>query len=363
MKKILSIMFDYRERCEMDFDEALEEQGMTVDTEVRRILTKELEGGHRYHPLIGALYDVLNEFCMRGGKRLAAGTTLATYEGYSGRLDDSIVRVAAGVELYRHAILVHDDLVDRDDMRRGGETVHRMLELSMDPRFGEGAAVFTGDILFSISLRAMMGSGFDADDMIRVVDLMTREYQEVNESQVLDLAFEFKRPDWGEWEIMASRRAASLFRATMLVGAILGGAPAEDIELLRRAGEHIGFAFDIQDDIIVTFATKEQDGRDPCGDIRGGKKPLHIVLTIEKDPEFESLLTRISTDEMELDIDHIRERVRKCGALEEAKAISRAHSEDAREAIGCTSMSDGAKEFFISLIKYIEDSLEWYRIE
>jgi len=345
----------------MGFEEVLDKRGNLVENELGRFLAEELERGHRYHPMIGALYDSLDEYCARGGKRLAACSTMMTYEGYSGRLDDRILRVACGVELFRHSILVHDDLVDRDEMRRGGETIHRMLVFNMDRRFGEGAAIFTGDIVFSMALRAIIRSGFDPEDVMEVMDLITGKYQEVNESQVLDLAFEYIRPDWGEWEIMASRRAASLFRATMLTGAMLGNAPGEDLDALARAGEHIGFAFDIQDDIIDTFASRDQYGRDPCGDISKGKKPLHIVLAMERDQEFGGLVEGIVSGERKLDPDEVRDRIESSGALDEAKAVSRSHARSAREEIDSTSMGADSKEFFLSLIDFVDESLDWYR--
>jgi geranylgeranyl diphosphate synthase type II len=85
----------------------------------------------------------------------------------------------------------------------------------------------------------------------------------VNESQVLDLLFEYKTPDVNEWYVMASKRAASLFKASLLVGAVLADASEKDLRLLGEAAEHIGYCFDIQDDIIDTFASEEQYGRRP----------------------------------------------------------------------------------------------------
>jgi geranylgeranyl diphosphate synthase type I len=344
----------------MSFEEVLDEQSRIVEIELRRFLGEERGKGHGYHRLIGQLYDAIGEYSTRGGKRLAACSTLVAYEGYTGHIDDRIVKVACGVEVYRHCILVHDDLVDRDDTRRGGGTLHMMMIGEMDYRFGQGTAVFAGDILSSMAVRPIIRSGFEAEKILEVLDMITTEYQEVNESQILDLMFEYTSPDRMEWEIMASKRAASLFRATLLAGAILGEAPAEDLGLLREAGEHIGFAFDIQDDIIDTFASEEQYGRVPCGDVHKGKKPLHIVLAMERDDEFAQLMIQAHRREGGLDVEGIRHIIVESGALEEAKDISRQHADIAKERIMATSMGYQSKDFFISFIDFVKESLDWY---
>jgi len=343
----------------MSFEEVLDEQGRVVEIELKRFLGEERFRGHRYHRLIGQLYDAIEEYSTRAGKRLAACSTLVTYEGYTGHIDDRIVKVACGVELYRHCILVHDDLVDKDETRRGGGTLHVMMVGEMDNRFGEGTAIFAGDILNSLALKPIIHSGFEAESILEVVDMITTEYQEVNESQILDLMFEYTSPDMREWEVMASKRAASLFRATLLAGAILGKAPAEDLILLREAGEHIGFAFDIQDDIIDTFASEEQYGRVPCGDIHKGKKPLHIVLAMERDDRFAQLMIQ-SRGREDFDVDEVRGRIIESGALEAAKEISRQHADIAMERIMATDMGDQSKDFFISFIDFVKESLDWY---
>jgi geranylgeranyl diphosphate synthase type I len=345
----------------MGFDEELDKYGKSVEDQLRKHLSLAAAHGERYHPLIGRLYNSIEEYTMRKGKKLAAASTLVTYEGYSGAVDERILRIACGVEIYRQAILVHDDLVDADIVRRGGGTLHRLMEEGYDERFGAGSSIFSGNILFSMALNAMMSSGFSPQKLVKASSMLLSEYQNVNESQILDLMFEYKSPDVREWEVMASKRAATLFRATLGIGAILGGANEQDLACLAEAGEHIGYAFDIQDDIIDTFASEEQYGRPPCTDVLKGKKPLHIILALDRDKRFASALADIRAGKRAVDVEFIRRTVRDSGALDEARKISKEHAEIGRRTILETGMSAGAKKFFHSLIDYVEDSLDWYK--
>ncbi|MEM2936729.1 MAG: polyprenyl synthetase family protein [Candidatus Bathyarchaeia archaeon] len=186
----------------------------------------------------------------------------------------------------------------------------------------------------------------------------------VNESQILDLLFEYKEPDVGEWYRMASRRAASLFRITILTGAILGNAPENDLQLLGETAVHVGYSFDIQDDIIDTFASREQYGRIPGGDMARGKKPLHMVYTLKlaDQRQLETLKKIINKRWVsQRNLEEVRAIIRECGALEAAKEESRKHAERAKALIAQTGLSVETKGFFSSLISYIEESLDWYK--
>ena len=161
---------------------------------------------------------------------------------------------------------------------------------------------------------------------------------------------------------MASKRAASLFRTSLLTGSVLASAPEKDYRILEDAGRHIGYAFDIQDDIIDTFASKDQYGRVPCGDVTKRKKPLHLILALEKDEN--GRLAKIMESGNKItddDIKDIQNLIRDCGALEEAKSISRNHAMEAARLIPETDMSEEAKDFFVSFISYVAESLEWYK--
>jgi len=174
------------------------------------------------------------------------------------------------------------------------------------------------------------------------------------------MLFEYKDPDVKEWEVMAGSRAASLFKASMLVGARLASSPEKDLELLLNAARHIGFAFDIQDDIIDTFATEEQYGRVPCGDIGKRKKPLHVILALQKEERLAAIMQEGRSLEG-YEIKYVQSLIRDCGALDEAKSISREHAGQAEKMISMTGMNQDAKDFFISFIRFVDESLDWYK--
>jgi len=345
----------------MGFEEVIDRYGRMVDADLAKLLSPSVAEARAYHPTVGRVYDSLTEFTLRKGRRLASCSTLVAYEGYAGKMNDAIVRAGSAVELYRHAILVHDDLVDADPVRRGGPTFHQLMGATHDERFGSGSAIFAGDIVFSLALEALLSAGFDSEKLVRTAGILAREYRNVNESQILDLEFEYGEPDEGEWTVMASKRATTLFRATLGIGAILAGAPEERLRTLTEAGEHIGYAFDIQDDLIDTYATQDQYGRLPGSDVLRGKKPLHIVLAMRRDSEFARALREMRAGRRAMDIEVIRKVVSSSGALDEAKRISRNHAEEASRLIVEAGMTRESSQFFMSFIDYVKDSLEWYK--
>ena len=337
-------------------EEVLDKYDALIESDVRRYFSGAVEEATRYHPFMGRVYENLAEYVLRKGRRLATTSALLVYSGLRGKVDADVRTLALALELYRHAILVHDDLVDRDEERRGGKALHRLFE---PEEFGEAVAVFAGNILYAMALEVLE----DVPKSEELRRLFACAYREVNESQVLDAYFEHIEPSVEEWYAMASRRAPSLFRLTLLAGAVLAEAGKEDREHLKRAGEEIGYAFDIQDDIIGTFATREQYGREPGGDVLRGKKPLHIALALELAPEKErGELRRIlaSRGAGRREVERVKEIVRECGALDEAKCIAEEHAERAKAEIGKTSLSREVKQVFAVFIDYVAESLEWY---
>lgn len=343
-------------------EQIMDEYSLQVERKLKEFFKREERPAREYHEFIASLAKNGEEYILRKGKRIASFSSLLTYKGYSGKVDENFLDFCSAIELFRHSILIHDDLVDQDDLRRGGKAFHRLY--NYDERFSEGVAIFYGNILFAKAIEIILGLNFEKAKIERVIELFANCYAEINESQVLDLLFEYKLPAYEEWAAMARKRAASLFKLSLSSGAIFGGAPAKDFTFLNEAAISIGYAFDIQDDIIGTFASEEQYGRPTSGDIIMGKKPLHIVYAFElaRGRELERLKEIFELEKIEGEqVEEIKEIVRKCGALEKAKQVSREYSRNATQAIDKTAMNKESKELFHSLIDYVSESLEWYK--
>lgn len=351
----------------MSWEKTVDNYSEIIEKSLKNFLKNEIEEAKNYHPFIGKVYSDIQEFLSRRGKRIASCSSLLIYKGYKGKVDKKILKVCVGIEFYRHAILIHDDLVDMDEKRRGGPTLHRKFTNCYSPydiRFGEATAIFTSNILYSLALKAIMNSGFPEKRINQILSLTSNGYREVNESQILDILFEKKDVTVHEWKIMASKRAASLFKVTLLTGAILANAPKNDLTLLSEVGKNIGFSFDIQDDIIDSFASKEEYGRSTCLDISKNKKPLHIIHALKtkdtkKSEALKCLLGKQFLSFGEKDL--VRKLLRETKGLDTAKKISRKYAKNAKEIIEQTSLRDDIKEFFKTFIGYIEKSLDWYK--
>ncbi|MEM2123688.1 MAG: polyprenyl synthetase family protein, partial [Candidatus Bathyarchaeia archaeon] len=147
------------------------------------------------------------------------------YKGFKGSVDEEILSICAAIELYRHSILVHDDLADSDESRRYAPTLHKIYAEGYDESFGGNIALFAGNILYALAVEVIGGAGFKPEISLKVTRIILNAFRDVNESQILDALFEYKWPDPDEWYVMASKRAASLFKAAFLIGGTLGGAP------------------------------------------------------------------------------------------------------------------------------------------
>jgi geranylgeranyl pyrophosphate synthase len=188
-------------------------------------------------------------------------------------------------------------------------------------------------------------------------NLLLEEYRKINESRLIDLWFESYLPEEKEWFLMASTRAPSLFRTCIGTGAILGGASKNLLSLLYEYAENIGYAFDIQDDIIGTFAPAKIYGRPPTGDLRLGKKTLFIIKAVEREKELLKILGRGVNGTA---LHRARFLIKKSGGLEEAKRISADYTNRAKEIMKRCELGKESKDFFLKLADFILSSMEWY---
>lgn len=223
------------------------------------------------------LYDPIRFILAGGGKRLRPMLLLTAYSLYHSDFTPA-VSAAIGIEMYHNHTLVHDDLMDHADVRRGRPTVHK--------RWNENTAVLSGDTMLLLAYRLIAQSTVGRTD--EVMRLFTNSAIEICEGQQYDVNFE-SRSDVTEAEYleMIRLKTSVLLGCAAKMGALLADAPAADCEVLYRFAEKIGLAFQLQDDYLDAYGDPEVFGKKIGGDILCGKKTFLTVSALAQMPEKE----------------------------------------------------------------------------
>ena len=218
----------------------------------------------KYERTPESLYTPIKYVLSAGGKRIRPVLMLMAYNLYRDEVSPAIMP-ALGVETYHNFTLMHDDLTDRADYRRGKPCVHKV--------WGDDAAIWSGDTMLLLAIQMVTKAGEP-----RIVDLLIETALQVNEGQQLDMEFE-KRDDVAESEYMEMIRLKTsvLLACALKMGALLAGAPLSDQAALYRFGEQLGLAFQLQDDYLDVYGEFETFGKRPGGDILCNKKTFMLI--------------------------------------------------------------------------------------
>jgi geranylgeranyl diphosphate synthase type I len=222
------------------------------------------------------VYGIISDYLNRGGKRLRPAICLLSCEAVGGD-SKKILPIAASIELFHLYTLLHDDIEDNSDMRRGKPTAHRI--------YGIPLAVNAGDGLFPLILQSITRLKMPPEKIIGAQSILSNAFRIVLEGQGVELNwYKEKRWDINEEDYfkMVSGKTGKLIGASCEVGAFLGGASKKQQEAVREFGERIGIAFQIQDDILNIVGNEEKYGKEIGGDISEGKRTLMVIYTLKK---------------------------------------------------------------------------------
>lgn len=214
-----------------------------------------------------SLYEPIKYALSLGGKRIRPQLMLMAYQLYK---DDpeSILAQAVALETYHNFTLLHDDLMDNADVRRGMPTVHK--------KWDANTAILSGDNMLILAFQRMQQC--PADRLPAVMDVFTTTTIEIDEGQQLDMEFE-TRNDVAEEEYieMIRLKTSVLLACAMKIGAIMAGAPADDVENLYQFGVNMGLAFQLQDDFLDVYGDPKVFGKAIGGDITSNKKTYMLI--------------------------------------------------------------------------------------
>lgn len=218
-----------------------------------------------------SLYDPVNYIMSGGGKRIRPLMTMIACETFGGSAEDAL-DAAVAMEILHNFTLVHDDIMDNADTRRGRDTVHKKWDVN--------SAILVGDELIGLSYRSLLKT--ESVRIAEVVRAFTDGVIEVCEGQALDKEFETNdNVSLNDYLLMIRKKTAELLKTSAVVGAIIGNANSHEMESINSYSENLGLAFQIQDDLLDVTAVESEFGKKIGGDILERKKTYLYVKSLE----------------------------------------------------------------------------------
>jgi len=315
----------------MDVKQTLNNFVGIIDEKLNAYWQTELERGfgfsQKQKDLVKKMLLHAQEHNLRAAKRIRGSFV---YYGYQlGKpADDRIWNAAMGVELVHTALLMHDDVMDQDDVRRGKPTTHKFFE-GDDPHYGESIAYTLGDAVLTIGYELVLRSEFESDLVIKATEKLLRGVTNTAYGQAYDVSLEKMVDTWEEEDVIVLHKAKTAiytYENPLYIGAILAGLGEDVLKILTDYSMDGGVAFQLQDDILGVYGDPEKTGKSANSDLLQGKVTLLILKTLSdgNEQQIEALKKVWGKRQANIeDIENAKKAIVDSGSLEYSRTISR----------------------------------------
>lgn len=261
---------------------------------------------------IPLFYEPIHYINRLSGKKIRPILTVLTGLAVGGKIEN-LLPPAAAVEFLHNFSLVHDDIMDDDDTRRGNQTVHVKWDI--------GTAILTGDGLLGLAYRKLLSTPNITN--LEITRLFTDAMLEICEGQALDKTFEEKQSiTEDDYLEMIRKKTATLMQLACQIGAIVGEGNREEIKSLTDFGRHIGMGFQIQDDLLDLFADEEMLGKRIGSDVLMNKKTIISIRLSKKRGK--------PADDIK-SVDKFRQLIEHHGLAEEIQIVADSYLKEAKD--------------------------------
>ena len=287
-----------------------------AEPRLRQVLESKRLAFERLPVALSDAWALLRDYLLRGGKRLRGALVLVGYRAGGGAADSEVALDASiGVELLHAYLLIHDDFMDRDELRRGGPTLHRSLG---GDHAGGSLALLLGSLCQAWAYQLVLRHG----DAAGAAEAMSRTLEEVTLGQMADV----RAPAGaalGEKAVLELQRLKTgsyTFDLPLRIGASLAHAPAPVLDALSAYALPLGQAFQIADDLLGTFGAPEVTGKPNASDLREGKRTLLVARALSRASPADAAALREGLGRADADVDALRAILRRSGAEQECRA-------------------------------------------
>ncbi len=244
----------------------------------------------------GDFFPLLKQFSMSG--KMIRGGLVYLGAKTGGKVDvKRVLSASAAIEILHSGMLIHDDIMDGDRVRRGNASLHHHYEkigkresLATPEHFGSSMGICAGNIAYFLAVSMLSGINFHENDQKESISFILDEILTVGLGQMEDLYLGMRKMHASRKEVLETYRlktARYTFSLPLCLGARIGGAKRGNLELLEKFGENLGVAYQVRDDELGLFNSSEEIGKSTFSDLREGKKTLHHTILMERCSENE----------------------------------------------------------------------------
>jgi len=313
-------------------------------------------------------YSEMKDYFLAGGKRIRPLLTIAAYNGITSTTQDEIVVPSVGIEFLHNATLIHDDIIDKDDFRRGKPAFHYkfaqyhskyQFKKMTATDFGTSIGIIWGDTAFIVGSTAYFNKNFAMDLNLNSIRYYRQAFTEVIHGVLIEIEMvNQKKLSMDEYISMISLKTGALIEKSLLIGASYAKLEKKYTTHLSTYGVNLGIIFQIIDDILGTFGDEKVTGKPTDGDIREGK---HTCLLIEATSNLdvkkkERLVKLLSNSEMNgEDVKEVRDLFMEADAINSCKKLASKYYEEASDALEKLKpvVNESELEFFENLLKFV----------
>ncbi|HLM83603.1 MAG TPA: polyprenyl synthetase family protein [Candidatus Bathyarchaeia archaeon] len=360
----------------MDAKIELQRYKKIVDRRLAEYFSEKIKEAKKIDPLAVQAIKNIRDLTLAGGKRVRASFMYWGYKAAqptrsfgeaSGRRDDEkIIEASMSIELTNIFLLIHDDIIDRDDFRHGVKTIHKRYEnlarrfyKQTDPiHFGDSMALVVGDMAAAAGNEIIFNSRFSPERILKALDKLQDIISVTVGGELMDVILEARRRATEEeiLKVHENKTAKYTVEGPLHLGAMLAGADKKILSVLSAYSIPVGIGFQIQDDILGVFGNEKKLGKPICSDLRKGVQTLLVSKAVENgNLSQRRILKRLigKADATEGDIETFKKIVIETGSLDYSKKMSEELVRKGKKAIEKSGIRKDAKEFLIGIADHI----------
>ena len=336
-----------------------------VDRELERFFNQKLKKAEKIDPSSKEMVRLLKEYNLRGGKRIRAAMVYYGYRCFKNSKLNEILKATMSIELVQSYLLIHDDIIDNSDIRRGKPALHKSYEKiyknypkNINPsHFGASMAIIAGDILAAFANEILAKLKLKEKYKTKAIGKLNWVNHTVIYGQALDMLSNFKPITASDVSLIHRMKTASYtVEGPLHIGALLAGANNKQLKILSNYGIPLGKAFQIQDDILGLFGDEKKTGKPADSDLKEGKQTLLILKALEKaDPKQKQIIKKALGNPKltKSQLNQVRNIVKQTGSLGFCHDKAKEMIIQAKSAIQKSRFKKPGKEFLINIAGYM----------